>query len=85
MGGRPGGQAPHLEFENLEAFPAAPANVEMPLGRRGPDFPILVEDEVVVAKVLQPVGAGWMSSFIHRSIRRRGPGRRSETPEQGDA
>jgi hypothetical protein len=65
---RPGKPA----VQSLEAFAAAPADVKVPFGRRRPDLPVLVEDEVVVAKMLQPVDAVGMSSFILESIRRRG-------------
>jgi hypothetical protein len=65
-----------LQVEGLKAVAATPADVKMFLGRRGPDFPVLVEDEVVVAQMLHPVSAVGMSSFILQSIRRRADGRR---------
>jgi hypothetical protein len=54
--------------------------VKVSFGRRRPDLPVLVQDEVVVATMLQPVGAVGMSSFILESIRTRGPGRRRGEP-----
>jgi len=51
--------------------------VKVLFGRRRPDLPVLVEDEVVVAKMLQPVDALGMSSFILESIRTRGLRRRA--------
>jgi hypothetical protein len=56
--------------QSLEAVAATAADVKVPFGRRRPDLPVLVEDEVVVAKMLQPVDAVGMSSFILESIRR---------------
>jgi hypothetical protein len=38
--------------------------VKVSFGRRRADLSVVVQDEVVVAKVLQPVGAAGMSSFI---------------------
>jgi len=72
-----------LEVEGLEAVAAAPADVKVSFGRRRPDLPVLVEDEVVVAKVLQPVGAVEMSSIILESIRKRAFGRRPATKPEG--
>jgi hypothetical protein len=69
---RPERKPGELEIESLEAIPAAPADVKVSFGRRRPNLPVLVEDEVVVAKVLQPVGAG-MSSFILHRYGREGP------------
>jgi 4,5-DOPA dioxygenase extradiol len=58
--------------------------VKVSFGRRRADLPVVVQDEVVVAKVLQPVGAVEMSSFILSRYGRAGGavagGRNREAP-----